>query len=114
MSGLYESDPNGAPEHRVGTKVVDTHGNTVGKVADVFYDDRTLEPRWVAVKMGVLHRNQPLMPLAETYLSADGNLVVPFTADTIKHAPPAHGLPPTHTEASEVARHYGIAEPEAN
>jgi hypothetical protein len=108
------SELSGHPEHHVGTKVIDTHGHMVGKVADVFYDDRTLEPRWVAINLGVLHRNQPLMPLEETYLSDDGHLVVPFTVDTIKHAPPAHGVPPTQSEASEVAHHYGMPDAEQN
>jgi PRC-barrel domain len=99
-----------AYEHRVGTKVVDTRGNTVGKVADVLYDDRTLEPRWVAVDLGLLHRHRPLVPLDETYLSDDGHLVVGFSASTVKHAPGVQGSTPTRTEAEELARYYGLPE----
>ena len=103
------------PEHHVGTQVVDAHGKNVGTVTDVFFDERTLRPRWVSVKVGVLfHRSQPLMPLDETYLSDDGRLVVPFTLDTIKHAPQARSVPPTRSEASTVAQHYGLDDPTHN
>ena len=103
------------PEHQVGTKVVDTHGKDVGKVTDIFFDERTLQPRWVAVKVGGLfHRSQPLVPLDDTYLAEDGRLVVPFTLDTIRHAPQANSVPPTRREASIVAEHYGVADPTHN
>ncbi|HET9601671.1 MAG TPA: PRC-barrel domain-containing protein [Acidimicrobiales bacterium] len=99
-------------EHQhIGAKVVDSRGHAVGKVANVFYDDRTLEPRWVAVNLGVLHRHSPLVPLDEAYFSDTGHLVVSFTEDTIKHAPTAQETAPTTREAEDVARHYGIAPP---
>jgi hypothetical protein len=97
-------------EGTVGTKVVDPRGNTVGKVADVLYDDQTLEPRWVAVSLGVLHRHRPLVPLEETYVSEEGHLVIPFSAAAVKHAPGAQGTTPTASEAIEVARYYGLPE----
>jgi hypothetical protein len=97
-------------EGTVGTKVVDARGHAVGKVADVLYDDHTLEPRWVAVNLGFLHRHRPLVPLDETYLSEDGNLVIPFSAEAVKHAPGAQGTTPTISEAHEVARYYGMPE----
>jgi len=97
-----------AHESTVGTKVVDSQGHAVGKVADVLYDDRTLQPRWVAINLGLLHRHQPLVPLQQTYVSDDGRLVVPFSASTIKGAPSAQGMTPTESEALEVARYYGL------
>ena len=40
-------------EHQhIGAKVIDSRGHQVGKVDNVFYDDRTLEARWVAVNLG--------------------------------------------------------------
>jgi hypothetical protein len=67
------------------------------------------------VKMGGLfNRAQPMMPLDDTYLSEDGRLVVPFTLDTIKHAPPAHRVPPSRSEAAEIARHYDVPDPNDN
>src|SRR5262245_50287058 len=63
-----------AHESTVGTKVVDSQGHAVGKVADVLYDDRTLQPRWVAINLGMLHRHQPLVPLQQPYVSDDGRL----------------------------------------
>ena len=65
----------------------------------------------MAVNLGVLHRHSPLVPLDEAYFSDTGHLVVPFTEDTIKHAPTAQETAPTTREAEDVARHYGIAPP---
>jgi hypothetical protein len=96
----------------MGAKVIDSQGHPVGKVANVFYDDRTLEPQWIAVNLGLLHRRSPLVPLDQSYFSDDGNLVVAFTEDTIKEAPPAHETAPTSREAEDVARHYGIEPPQ--
>jgi hypothetical protein len=96
----------------MGATVIDSRGHPVGKVANVFYDDRTLEPQWVAVNLGLLHRRSPLVPLEQAYFSEGGNLVVAFTEDTIKDAPTAHETAPTTREAEDVARHYGIEPPQ--
>jgi hypothetical protein len=104
MAGMTDS----APQH-VGAKVIDSRGHAVGKVSNVFYDDRTLEAKWVAVNLGLLHRSTPLVPLKEAYFSDSGHLVVPFTEDTITPAPPAQDAAPTTSEAAVVARHYGIS-----
>jgi hypothetical protein len=96
----------------MGAKVIDSRGHPVGKVANVFYDDRTLEPQWVAVNLGVLHRRSPLVPLEQSYFSDGGNLVVAFTEETIKDAPAAHETAPTSREAEDVARHYGLEPPQ--
>ncbi len=98
----------------MGAKVIDSRGHQVGKVANVFYDDRTLEPQWVAVNLGVLHRRSPLVPLEQSYFSDSGNLVVAFTEDTIKEAPAAHETAPTSREAEDIAQHYGIEPPHAS
>jgi hypothetical protein len=96
----------------MGAKVIDSRGHPVGKVANVFYDDRTLEPQWVAVNLGLLHRRSPLVPLEQSYFSDNGNLVVAFTEETIKDAPTAHETAPTTREAEDVAHHYGIEPPQ--
>ena len=99
-------------EHQhIGAKVIDSRGHQVGKVDNVFYDDRTLEARWIAVNLGALHRKTPLVPLQQAYFSDNGSLVVPFPEEVIKHAPIAHEAAPTSSEADEVARYYDIAQP---
>ena len=100
-------------EHQhIGAKVIDSRGHQVGKVDNVFYDDQTLEARWVAVNLGVLHRHSRRSSRCEqAYFSDNGSLVVPFTEDIIKHAPVAHEAAPTSSEAEEVARYYDIARP---
>jgi hypothetical protein len=117
FQGLAGNEGKGAivantDQHQhMGAKVIDSRGHPVGKVANVFYDDHTLEPQWVAVKLGVLHRRSPLVPLDQSYFSEGGDLVVAFTEDTIKDAPAAHETAPTSREAEHIAQHYGVEPP---
>ena len=93
----------------VGRKVVDPKGNKVGKVSDIFSDSRSLEPKWVSVNLGITHPHQPLIPLHDAFVAESGQLVVPFEARLIKHAPASHGVTPTTEEEAELERYYGIS-----
>jgi len=92
----------------VGRKVVDPNGNKVGKVSDIFSDSRSLEPKWVSVNLGITHPHHPLIPLHDAFVAESGQLVVPFEARLIKHAPASHGVTPTTEEEAELERYYGL------
>lgn len=79
-------------------EVVDERHAKVGKVTDVIYDDVANEPRWVAIKTGLVG-GERLTPLAGAYLADDGALVLPFERNTVKHAPKA---PSDHVLTREV------------
>ena len=61
-----------------GHRVVDDHHRPIGKVTDVIYDE-TGTPKWAVVSPGVF-RAEHFLPLDNTYLSLEGNLVVPLTS----------------------------------
>ena len=98
----------------VGRKMIDEDGHKIGKVADIFTDARTMEPKWVAVNLGVLHNHQPLVPLRDSFVADSGQLVVPFDPKTIKHAPVSHGVTPNHAEEAELSAYYGIPDEESD
>jgi uncharacterized protein YrrD len=105
MANVDPGDVNGLSGHNV----IDNHGEKVGRVADVLFDEGTSTPRWVLVNMGrVLHR-QTAVPLLEAYRSADGDLVVAYDKDEVKHAP---RLTPntvlTNIEERHLCQHYGL------
>jgi len=69
--------------------VIDSEGNKVGVVSDVVSDNRTLEPRWLVVDIGVL-RTSHYVPAEGAYKTPDGEVVVPFTKAAVKESPRVH------------------------
>ena len=92
-----------------GHDVVDSNMEPVGKITDVIFDNRDLTPRFAIVKTGMLS-GERFMPLENSYLDAEGRLIVPFDKTAIKGAPKVRGehiLSPE--EEREVCEYYGIA-----
>jgi len=105
VANVDPSDVRGLSGH----SVIDNHGERVGRVADVLFDEGSATPRWVLVDMGrVLHR-QTAVPLQEAYRSAEGDLIVAYDKDEVKHAP---RLTPntvlTTVEERHLCQHYGL------
>ena len=92
----------------VGRRMVDEDGNKIGKVIDIFTDARTMEPKWVAVNVGMMHPHNPLVPLRDAFVADTGHLVVPFDPKTVKHAPASHGVTPNQSEEAELLSYYGL------
>ena len=91
-----------------GHRVVDDHHRPIGKVTDVLYDDAGI-PKWAVVSCGVF-RAERFLPLDRTYLSLEGNLVVPFDRRTVSRSPKAerdHSLSPITERALE--QYYQLA-----
>jgi hypothetical protein len=91
-----------------GHRVVDDHHRPIGKVTDVIYDDAGI-PKWAVVSPGVF-RAEHFLPLDNTYLSLEGNLVVPFDRRTVSRSPKAerdHVLSPITERVLE--QYYQLA-----
>jgi len=74
--------------HLTGQEVVGQRGESIGKAADVLYDDEATErPTWVRVDHGLLHSKHTLIPLEGAYQEDNGTLVVPWDKDTVHRAP---------------------------
>jgi sporulation protein YlmC with PRC-barrel domain len=105
--------PFEAPDdmHFRGHVVVDENGASVGKITDVVYDHRTEQPRWGVVATGFLKPTRYVPLVAQTYMSANGAVVVPFDRQTILHSPKAardHVLSPM--KERELEHHYALAQ----
>jgi sporulation protein YlmC with PRC-barrel domain len=66
--------------------VLDTTGDKIGSVDDVYYDDATGRPQWLLVKTGLLGTKKVLVPAYDVGLQGD-ELTVPFTEEKVKGAP---------------------------
>src|SRR4051794_16332170 len=71
-----------------GHDVLDDHHQKVGTVSDVLYDERG-EPRWAIVNPGPL-RAEHYVPIKGSYMTHDGDVVVPYAKDQVKSAAKAN------------------------
>lgn len=80
----------------IGRDAFDQSGNKIGEITDIFYDDRTKRPEWVAVKTGLFGAKQTFVPIHGAQLRSaagqkddgmDEGLVLAFDKDQIKGAP---------------------------
>lgn len=66
--------------------VVDTDGNKIGGLGQLFLDDQTGTPEWVTVKTGMFGPAESFVPLREAELSGS-DVQVPYDKDKVKNAP---------------------------
>lgn len=66
--------------------VIDSDGQRVGRVAQVYLSDRTGDPEWVTVHTGMFGMKQTFVPLTGSRRSGN-ELRVPFAKEVIKGAP---------------------------
>lgn len=91
----------------IGHQVVDQDGTKLGKVEDLYLDDTTGQPEWLAIKTGLFGNKHSFAPIAGAQRSG-GDLQLAFTKDQVSEAPKVD--PDGHLEPDEEAdlyRHYG-------
>jgi uncharacterized protein (TIGR02271 family) len=96
-----------AYESWLGRTVVDTSGDKIGKLADIYLDDQSGQPEWLAVTTGMFGARVSFVPIADADPAGD-DVRVPYKKALVKDAPNAD--PDGHLEPQEEAalyRHYG-------
>lgn len=92
-----------------GHSLVDSDGSKIGKISDIYMDDQTGQPEWLAVSTGLFGTRVSFVPIAGA--TAHGNeLAVPYSKQQVKDAP--HAEPDGYLTLEEEARlysHYGMA-----
>ncbi len=91
-----------------GSTVVDTEGNRIGKISEVYVDEQTKAPQWGLIHTGLFGTKQTFVPLVGVNAAGE-EITVPYTKDQITGAPrvEADGELSVEEEA-ELARHYGL------
>ena len=91
-----------------GQEVVDPTGDKIGEIADIYLDEQTDQPEWLAVRTGLFGRRISFVPIAEAQPAGD-YVAVPYTKAQVKDAPNAE--PDGELSEQEEARlydHYGL------
>jgi uncharacterized protein (TIGR02271 family) len=82
-----------------GRTAVDRNYAKIGTISDVFVDDTSGRPEWLAVKTGLLGTKTSFVPLSGAHVYGD-DVVVPYDASLVKDAPKAGD--DEHLEPDEV------------
>jgi uncharacterized protein (TIGR02271 family) len=91
-----------------GQKLVSQDGDKIGTIDEVYVDEQTGEPEWLAVSTGLFGSRVSFVPLVEARREGD-DVRVPFSKDQVKDSPnaDADGSLSQHEE-SRLYRHYGL------
>jgi uncharacterized protein (TIGR02271 family) len=91
-----------------GYDAVGPHATKLGTVEDIYLDQETGEPEWVALKTGMFGGKLSFAPLSQARQDGD-TIVLPYEKDQIKSAPrvEADGALSQEEEA-QLYRHYGL------
>lgn len=94
-----------------GGVVVDTAGDKVGKIGQIYLDDSTGQPEWVTANTGLFGTSETFVPLRGATVRGDDEIQVAYAKDVIKDAPrvDADGHLDADDEA-ELYRYYGISD----
>lgn len=92
----------------VGHTLVDRDGDKIGKVTEIYMDEATGQPEWIAVNTGRFGTNISFVPLAGSHARGD-DLQVDFTADQVKDSPNAEADGRlSQDEEARIYSHYGF------
>lgn len=91
-----------------GQEVMDSDGSKVGKIEEIYLDDETSQPEWLAVKTGMFGAKLGFIPLAEAS-EQGGSVRVPYSKAQVKDAPhvDADGALSQQEEAA-LYKHYNL------
>ena len=92
-----------------GLDVVDPSGDKIGALEDVYLDEQTDQPEWLAVRTGLFGRRISFVPIAEAQATGDA-VAVPYTKEQVKDAPNSEpdGLLSEEEEA-RLYEYYGLS-----
>ncbi len=96
------------PDTLSGVEVIGAGGVKLGKVDNLYVDDDTNQPEWVAVKSGLFGAHVSLVPISKAQFDGTA-LNVPFDKEQLKSAP--HHHPNTNLSPlteKYLYHHYGM------
>jgi uncharacterized protein (TIGR02271 family) len=95
-------------DRAIGSTVYDRDGDKIGKVNQVYVDDRTGRPLWASVHTGLFGTSETVVPLEDANWDGD-DLRIPYEKERVKDAPrietDAHI---SEAEQDELFRYYGV------
>ena len=92
----------------VGRTAVGPQGERIGKIADIYLDEQTDQPEWLAVSTGLFGARVSFVPLQGATAQGD-DVQLPFSKDQVKDAPNAEADGQlSMEEEARLYAHYGL------
>ena len=92
-----------------GQNLIDSHGDKIGKIEEIYLDADSNAPEWALVTTGMFGTKQSFVPIQDATPGENGDgISVPFEKATVKDAPkidPDGKL--SEQEEADLYRHYG-------
>jgi uncharacterized protein (TIGR02271 family) len=101
-------------EHQVrdviGSTAYGSDGDKIGKIGQVYLDDRTGQPEWLTVQTGMFGNKESFVPLQRAEMRDGGAVALPYDKSTVKSAPQVEpdGGHLSEREESELYRYYEV------
>jgi uncharacterized protein (TIGR02271 family) len=96
----------------VGHNLMGSGGEKIGKITDVYVDERSRQPEWLSVSTGMFGSKVSFVPLSGVRRGGNDQYQASFDKDLVKEAPRAEADGHlTEAEEDRLYRHYGIAAP---
>jgi uncharacterized protein (TIGR02271 family) len=89
----------------IGRTAVDSSGDKIGKVGQIYLDDNTGEPVWVTIQTGLFGNKETFAPLAGSRVN-DDDLVIAAPKDVVKDAPSIDADEHTSDEENDALYDY--------
>ena len=70
----------------MGRTAVDTEGSKIGKIGQIYLDDKTSQPQWVTISTGLFGNKESFAPIGGYRIDGD-DVVLNVTKDQVKDAP---------------------------
>ena len=91
-----------------GRTMVDRDGSRIGTIDAIYLDDRTGEPEWALVNIGLFGTRSSFVPLAQATQTGD-DVRVPYDKQLVKDAPRVDADQHlSEAEEQQLWRHYGL------
>jgi uncharacterized protein (TIGR02271 family) len=99
----------------LGHTAYDSSHNKIGRIGQVYLDERTGQPEWMTIRTGMFGTRESFVPLAPAQVR-DDEVIVPYAKDHVKDAPTveadANGYL-SEQEETQLYTYYGMAQPTA-
>jgi uncharacterized protein (TIGR02271 family) len=98
-----------------GLNAVDSDGDKIGSIDEIYMDTQTGQPEWLAVKTGLFGSKVSFVPIAGASAGDEGDVRVPYDKQQVKDAPTAEADGElSQEEEVSLYRHYGLDYSEAH
>jgi hypothetical protein len=104
-----QSDASWSAAEWRGKLLVDSRGDKIGKLQEVYVDVETDDPQFGTVKEGIIGRHLTFVPLGGAHIGPDG-LVVSVTKEQVRSAPDIdlHGEELSQADESALYHHFEL------